>query len=52
LKDKKYYKGGIEMITMKLRTIRKASDVSVDNGIIVSNFRMFIQPPNVGIIGK
>jgi hypothetical protein len=42
------------MITMKLRTktIRRASDVSVVNGIIVSNFRMFIQPPNVGIIGK
>lgn len=40
------------MITIKLRTIRKASDVSVVNGIIVSNFRMFIQPPNVGIIGK
>lgn len=40
------------MITMKLRTIGKSPYVSVDNGIIVSNFRMFIQPPNVGIIGK
>ncbi len=40
------------MIMMILGTIRTASDVSVDNGIIVSNFRMFIQPPNVGIIGK
>ncbi len=40
------------MIMMILKTIRTASDVSVGNGIIVSNFRMFMQPPNVGIIGK
>lgn len=40
------------MIIMKLRTIRTSPEVSVDNGIIVSNFRMFMQPPNVGIIGK